>query len=159
MPGPAEAWAVCIAPGKPAGGPPGNAGVASAGAWFWVACIRPSTCGKVSAGLPRLDSAPSGDCSCCMQQLQSPLGALSSRGKPALTLPQVLGLMQATQNQAPALATPALPGGPPAGLPGAMQTAQASAGPGIFAPARPSPAAAGSRRSGPRPGPSAVSAG
>jgi len=94
-----------------------------------------------------------------MQQLQSPLGALSSRGKPALTLPQVLGLMQATQNQAPALATPALPGGPPAGLPGAMQTAQASAGPGIFAPARPSPAAAGTRGSGPLPGPSAVAAG
>jgi hypothetical protein len=94
-----------------------------------------------------------------MQQLQSPLVVLSGRGQLPLTLSQVIGLMQAAQNQAPALVTPALPGGPPADLPGAMQTAQTSTGPGVFAPSQPSPAAAATQGSGLLPGPSAVAAG
>ena len=48
-----------------------------------------------------------------MQQLQPPLANLSGRCKLPITVPQVLGLMQAAQQQG---------GGLPGGLPGSLQT-------------------------------------
>ena len=50
-----------------------------------------------------------------MQQLQQPLVNLSTRCKLPVSLPQLMGLMQAAQQQGGAL---------PGGLPGALQTAQ-----------------------------------
>ena len=65
-----------------------------------------------------------------MQQLQQPLVTLSSRCKLPLTLPQLMGLMQAAQ-QAPAAASADLPGGLPAaqiaGAPAAISPAQSPA--------------------------------
>lgn len=61
-----------------------------------------------------------------MQQLQQPLATLSSRCKLPLTLPQMMGLMQAAQQAAPGL--PSLPGAQPgssaAGTPGTGSPAQ-----------------------------------
>jgi hemophore len=62
-----------------------------------------------------------------LQQLQQPLATLSGRCKLPLTLPQVMGLMQAAQ-QAPGL---------PSGLPGGASGASTAGAPGAAAPAQP----------------------
>jgi hemophore len=82
-----------------------------------------------------------------MQQLQAPLVALSTRCKLPLTLPQVLGMMQGAQGQAPAA------------LPGPQQTAQTLSVPGTALPAQSSPATAAARGAGPLPGPSPTATG
>ena len=79
-----------------------------------------------------------------MQALQQPLVNLSGRCKLPITIPQVLGLMQAAQHQGGAL---------PGGLPGALQTAQTVGVPGAALPVSPSPASAVTQGSGPLPGP------
>ena len=79
-----------------------------------------------------------------MQQLQQPLVNLSTRCKLPVSLPQLMGLMQAAQQQGGAL---------PGGLPGALQTAQTMAVPGAALPASPSPASAVTQGVGPLPGP------
>jgi len=82
-----------------------------------------------------------------MQQLQQPLVSLSTRCKLPISLPQLMGLMQAAQQQGSAL---------PGGLPGALPTAQTIGVPGAALPASPSPAAAVTHGTGPLPGPSTV---
>lgn len=84
-----------------------------------------------------------------MQQLQQPLVTLSTRCKLPISLPQLMGLMQAAQQQGGAL---------PGGLPGALQTAATGGVPGAALPASPSPASAATQGSGPPPGPSATAA-
>jgi hemophore len=84
-----------------------------------------------------------------MQQLQQPLVNLSTRCKLPVSLPQLMGLMQAAQQQGGAL---------PGGLPGALQTAQTLGAPGAALPASPSPASAATQGNGPLPGPSATAA-
>jgi hemophore len=84
-----------------------------------------------------------------MQQLQQPLASLSTRCKLPISLPQLMGLMQAAQQQGGAL---------PGGLPGALQTAQTVGVPGAASPASPSPASAVMQGSGPLPGPSTTAA-
>jgi heme-binding protein len=79
-----------------------------------------------------------------MQQLQQPLVNLSTRCKLPVSLPQLMGLMQAAQQQGDAL---------PGGLPGALQTAQTLGAPGAASPASPSPASAVTQGVGPLPGP------
>lgn len=81
-----------------------------------------------------------------MQQLQQPLVNLSTRCKLPISLPQLMGLMQAAQQQGGAL---------PGGLPGALQTAQTVGVPGGASPGSPSPASAATQGSGPLPGPAA----
>jgi hemophore len=81
-----------------------------------------------------------------MQQLQQPLVSLSTRCQLPISLPQLMGLMQAAQQGG------ALPGG----LPGALQTAQTMGVPSGSAPASQSPAAAVTQGTGLLPGPSAV---
>ena len=71
-----------------------------------------------------------------MQQLQQPLVSLSARCKLPITLPQVLGLMQAAQSQGGAL---------PSTLPGGLAAAQAVGVPGAVLPAQPVPASATTR--------------
>ena len=82
-----------------------------------------------------------------MQQLQQPLVTLSARCKLPVSLPQLMGLMQAAQQQGGAL---------PAGLPGALQTAQSLGAPGAALPSSPSPASAVMQGNGPLPGPVAT---
>lgn len=84
-----------------------------------------------------------------MQQLQQPLVSLSSRCKLPVSLPQLMGLMQAAQQQGGAL---------PGGLPGALQTAQTLGAPSAAVPASPSPASASTQGSGPLPGPATATA-
>jgi len=79
-----------------------------------------------------------------MQALQQPLVNLSTRCKLPVSLPQLMGLMQAAQQQGTPL---------PGGLPGALQTAQTVGAPGAAVPAQSSPAAAVSPGTGPLPGP------
>jgi hemophore len=79
-----------------------------------------------------------------MQQLQQPLVGLSTRCKLPISLPQLMGLMQAAQQQG--------------GLPGALQTAQTGGTPGAALPASPAPVSAATQGSGPLPGPSATAA-
>jgi hemophore len=79
-----------------------------------------------------------------MQQLQQPLVTMSARCKLPVSLPQLMGLIQAAQQQGGAL---------PGGLPGALQTAQTTGVPGAALPASPSPASAVSQGGGPLPGP------
>lgn len=64
-----------------------------------------------------------------LQQLQQPLQTLSSRCKLPLTLPQIMGLMQAAQQ------APSLPG-LPASLSGAQPSAPAAGAPGPVSPAQ-----------------------
>jgi len=85
-----------------------------------------------------------------MQQLQQPLVNLSTRCKLPVSLPQLMGLMQAAQQQG---------GAPPGGLPGALQTAQTMGVPGAALPASPSPASAVTQGGGPLPGPTTATAG
>ncbi len=82
-----------------------------------------------------------------MQQLQQPLVNLSTRCKLPVSLPQLMGLMQAAQQQDGAL---------PGGLPGALQTAQTMGAAGAALPSSPSPASAVTQGSGPLPGPAAT---
>jgi len=82
-----------------------------------------------------------------MQQLQQPLVNLSTRCKLPVSLPQLMGLMQAAQQQGGAL---------PGGLPGALQTAQSLGAPGAALPSSPSPASAVTQGNGPLPGPAAT---
>jgi heme-binding protein len=79
-----------------------------------------------------------------MQLLQQPLVSLSTRCKLPISLPQLMGLMQAAQQQ----------GG---SLPGALQTAQTVGVPGATSPASPSPASAVTQGAGPLPGPASTS--
>jgi hemophore len=79
-----------------------------------------------------------------MQQLQQPLVILSTRCKLPVSLPQLMGLMQAAQQQGGAL---------PGGLPGALQTAQTMGVPSASVPALPSPTSAVTQGGGPLPGP------
>jgi hemophore len=79
-----------------------------------------------------------------MQQLQQPLVNLSTRCRLPISPPQLMGLMQAAQQQGAAL---------PGGLPGALQTAQSLGAPSAALPASPSPASAATQGSGPLPGP------
>ncbi|MGX9789140.1 hemophore [Mycobacterium sp. MMS18-G62] len=83
-----------------------------------------------------------------MQTLQQPLVSLSTRCKLPISLPQLMGLMQAAQQQGGAL---------PGGLPGALQTAQTVGAPGAAVPAQSSSASAVSQGAGPAPGPAATS--
>jgi heme-binding protein len=82
-----------------------------------------------------------------MQQLQQPLVTLSARCKLPISLPQLMGLMQAAQQQGGAL---------PGGLPGALQTAQTMGGPTAGVPGLPSPSSVATQGAGPLPGPSTV---
>jgi hemophore len=79
-----------------------------------------------------------------MQQLQQPLVNLSTRCKLPISLPQLMGLMQAAQQQGGAL---------PGGLPGALQTAQTMGLPVAGVPGLPSPASVAAQGNGPLPGP------
>ena len=85
-----------------------------------------------------------------MEALQAPLQSLSARCKLPVTLPQVLGLVQAAQSQA---------GRAPGSLPGASSAAQAAGASGATAPAQSSPATAITQGAGPLPGPSPRAAG
>jgi hemophore len=82
-----------------------------------------------------------------MQQLQQPLVNLSTRCKLPVSLPQLMGLMQAAQQQGNGL---------PGGLPGALQTAQSLGAPGAALPSSPSPASAVTQGNGPLPRPAAT---
>ncbi|MDV3128503.1 hemophore [Mycobacterium sp. 21AC1] len=84
-----------------------------------------------------------------VQALQQPLVTLSARCKLPLSIPQLMGLMQAAQQQGGAAA-----GSLPAGLP----SAQTVGVPGVSAPAQSAPASAASQGAGPLPGPSARTA-
>lgn len=84
-----------------------------------------------------------------MQQLQQPLVNLSTRCKLPVSLPQLMGLMQAAQQQGGAL---------PGSLPGASQTTQTLGAPGAALPTSSSPASAVTQGDGPLPGPSATAA-
>jgi heme-binding protein len=79
-----------------------------------------------------------------MQQLQQPLVNLSTRCQLPISLPQLMGLIQAAQQQGGAV---------PGSLPGAQQTAQTVGVPGAALPASPSPASAVTQGAGPLPGP------
>jgi len=82
-----------------------------------------------------------------MQQLQQPLVSMGTRCKLPISLPQLMGLMQAAQPP-----TGALPGG----LTGALQTTQTTGTPGAAMPALPSPASVITQGVGPLPGPGAA---
>ncbi|HVQ49956.1 MAG TPA: hemophore, partial [Mycobacterium sp.] len=84
-----------------------------------------------------------------MQQLQQPLVTLSARCKLPISLPQLMGLMQAAQQQG---------GGLPGGLPGTLQTAQSMGVPTAGVPGLPSPASAATQGIGPLPGPASATA-
>ena len=80
-----------------------------------------------------------------MQQLQQPLATLSARCKLPLTLPQMMGLMQAAQQA---------PGGPslPASLPGGPLNAPIAGSPGAASPTQPAAASPVSQGTGALPG-------
>lgn len=82
-----------------------------------------------------------------MQALQQPLVSLSTRCKLPISLPQLMGLMQAAQQQGGAL---------PPGLPGTLPTAQTVGAPGAALPAQSSTAPAVSQGPAPLPGPAAT---
>ena len=81
-----------------------------------------------------------------MQTLQSPLSDLAGRCKLPVTIPQVMGLMQAAQQGG------GLAGGSPASLPNAQNVGVPTAA----LPAQSSPAAAVVQGAGPLPGPAAI---
>ncbi|MDT5234118.1 MAG: heme-binding protein, partial [Mycobacterium sp.] len=76
--------------------------------------------------------------------IRQPLVNLSTRCKLPVRLPQLMGLMQAAQQQGGTL---------PGSLPGALQTAQTLGAPGAALPASPSPASAVTQGNGLLPGP------
>ena len=81
-----------------------------------------------------------------LQQLQSPLQNLSLRCKLPITVPQILGLLQAAQQG----------GGLPGGLPGSLPSARSTGVPGSGLPAQSSPATSTVAGTGPLPGPATV---
>ncbi|MGV0810846.1 hemophore [Mycolicibacterium boenickei] len=83
-----------------------------------------------------------------IQQLQQPLATLGTRCKLPVSLPQLMGLMQATQQSESATG----------GLPGSVPSAQNVAVPSAAVPAQRSPASATTSGSGPLPGPVTASA-
>ncbi|AIY44392.1 hemophore [Mycolicibacterium fortuitum] len=83
-----------------------------------------------------------------IQQLQQPLATLGARCKLPVTLPQLMGLVQATQSQG---------GAATGGLPASLPSAQNVGVPGVAVPAQSSPASAVRPGSGPLPGPAAAS--
>ena len=85
-----------------------------------------------------------------MQQLQQPLVNLSGRCKLPITIPQLMGLMQAAQQQGATL---------PGGLPGGLPAAQAVGVPGAAVPAQRAPASAVTQGAGPLPGPATATTG
>ena len=85
-----------------------------------------------------------------MQQLQQPLVSLSGRCKLPITIPQLLGLIQAAQQQGAPL---------PGGLPGGLPAGHAVGVPGAAMPAQRAPASAVTQGAGPPPGPAAAAAG
>lgn len=85
-----------------------------------------------------------------MERLQAPLQSLSAKCKLPVTLPQVLGLMQAAQSQGAAA---------PGSLPGALSPAQSAGASGGVTPAQSNPATAVTQGVGPLPGPSSAAAG
>jgi heme-binding protein len=85
-----------------------------------------------------------------MQQLQQPLVNLSGRCKLPITIPQLMGLMQAAQQQGGAL---------PTGLPGGLPTAQTVGVPSAAVPAQRAPASVATQGTGPLPGPAAATSG
>jgi hemophore len=85
-----------------------------------------------------------------MESMQAPLQTLSAKCKLPVTLPQVLGLMQAAQSQS---------GVAPGSLPSALSAAQAAGASGASVPAQSSPATAITQGAGPLPGPSPTAAG
>jgi hemophore len=85
-----------------------------------------------------------------MQQLQQPLVSLSGRCKLPITIPQLMGLMQAAQQQGTAL---------PTGLPGGLPSAQTVGVPGAAIPAQRAPASAVTQGTGPLPGPTTATTG
>lgn len=89
-----------------------------------------------------------------MQQLQQPLVSLSTQCRLPITMPQLLGLMQAAQNASPGT-SPATPGGLPATLAPA-QSLGAAGTPVATMPAASAPSAAGGSGSGPLPGPATI---
>lgn len=84
-----------------------------------------------------------------LQQLQQPLQSLGSTCKLPVTLPQLMGLMQAAQQQGAAL---------PGGLPGAQSTAQQVGMPSAAVPAQSTPASSVTGGTGPLPGPASTTA-
>lgn len=84
-----------------------------------------------------------------MQALQQPLVDLSGECKLPITVPQLLGLLQAAQVQ----------GGLPASLPGGLPSARTVAVPGAAPPVLQSPAAAVIGGAGPLPGPATTTVG
>jgi hemophore len=85
-----------------------------------------------------------------MQQLQQPLASLSGRCKLPITIPQLMGLMQAAEQQGGAL---------PGSLPGGLPAAQTVGVPGAAVPAQRAPASVASQGAGPLPGPASASSG
>jgi len=81
-----------------------------------------------------------------MQQLQQPLATLSSRCKLPLTVPQMMGLMQAAQQ---AQGVPSLP----VSLPGTQPTSPAAGAPGTVSPAQSPSASPVSQGTASLPGP------
>lgn len=79
-----------------------------------------------------------------LQQLQQPLASLSGRCKLPVTIPQLMGLMQAAQQQGAGL---------PSSLPAGLPTAQTVGVPSAAIPAQRTPASAVSQGVGPLPGP------
>ncbi|WP_099037706.1 hemophore [Mycobacterium neglectum] len=80
-----------------------------------------------------------------MQQLQQPLASLSARCKLPLTLPQMMGLMQAAQQ---AQGSPTLP----ASLPGGVHNAPTAGSTGAVSPTQPAAASPVSQGTGALPG-------
>jgi heme-binding protein len=85
-----------------------------------------------------------------MQQLQQPLVNLSGRCNLPITIPQLMGLMQAAQQQGTPL---------PGSLPGGLPAAQTAGVPGTAVPALRAPASVATQGIGPLPGPATASAG
>lgn len=85
-----------------------------------------------------------------MQQLQQPLVNLSGRCKLPITIPQLLGLMQAAQQQGTALSE---------GLPAGVPSAQTVGVEGGAAPAQRAPATTVTQGAGPLPGPATATTG
>ena len=81
-----------------------------------------------------------------MQQLQQPLVSLSARCQLPISLPQLMGLMQAAQQQGGQL--------PAGNLPGPVQTAQTLGVPSVALPAASPQASTVTQGTGPLPGPS-----
>lgn len=82
-----------------------------------------------------------------IQQLQQPLANLGTRCKLPVSLPQLLGLMQATQQG----------GTSTGGLPGGLPSAQNVGVPSVAVPAQRAPVSAATAGSGPVPGPTTSS--